>query len=169
VPATSSSLSAVLRAATDAELPSRQLSTVESITLLQALGSVPDPRHRRGRRHSLQSVLFLALGAVLAGARSYAAIGQWAHHADAPVTVCRASPHAATFARVLAAVVVIVLQQALTGWVLACRAAAQRAPDGARRDRRDLRRREGAQLARGQLNTATALEGVSLPGSGGGW
>jgi hypothetical protein len=70
VPATSSSLSVVLRAATDAELPSGQPSTAESITLVQALGAVPDPRHRRGRRHSLQSVLLLALGAVLAGARS---------------------------------------------------------------------------------------------------
>ena len=79
--ATSSSLSVVLRAATDAELPSGQLSTTESITLMQALGAVPDPRHRRGRRHSLQSVL-LALGAVLAGACSYAAIADWAAVAD---------------------------------------------------------------------------------------
>jgi hypothetical protein len=66
------------------------------------------------------------VGAVLAGARSYAAIAQWASHADAPVTVCRASPHAATFARVLAAVEVTVLQRALTGWVLARRTAARR-------------------------------------------
>ncbi len=63
MPATSASLSAVLRAATDAELPAGQLSTTESITLVQALGAVPDPRHRRGRRHSLQSVLLLALAA----------------------------------------------------------------------------------------------------------
>jgi hypothetical protein len=51
VPATSSSLSAVRRAVTDAvtdaELASPHLSTVESITLVQALGSVPDPRKRR--------------------------------------------------------------------------------------------------------------------------
>ncbi|MGP3691747.1 transposase family protein [Streptomyces sp. IBSNAI002] len=45
------------------------------------LASLPDPRARRGRRHSLASVLLTAACAVLAGARSYLAIGQWARHA----------------------------------------------------------------------------------------
>ncbi|WP_405808843.1 transposase family protein [Streptomyces sp. NBC_01520] len=45
------------------------------------LASLPDPRARRGRRHSLASVLLTAACAVLAGARSYIAIGQWARHA----------------------------------------------------------------------------------------
>ncbi|WP_328623202.1 ISAs1 family transposase [Streptomyces sp. NBC_00354] len=45
------------------------------------LASLPDPRARRGRRHSLPSVLLTAACAVLAGARSYFAIGQWARHA----------------------------------------------------------------------------------------
>jgi hypothetical protein len=40
-----------------------------------------DPRDRRGRRHSLVSVLLTACCAVLAGARSYAAVGQWAANA----------------------------------------------------------------------------------------
>jgi predicted transposase YbfD/YdcC len=131
VPAPSSSPSLVLNAVRAVELPSQPLGVVESITLLQALSAVPDPRKARGRRHSLQSILFLAVGAVLAGARSYAAIAQWASHAEAPVTVCRASPHAATFARVLAAVQVTVLQQVLTGWVLGRRAGAQRTQVGA--------------------------------------
>ncbi|MFI8281386.1 transposase family protein [Streptomyces sp. NPDC085929] len=42
---------------------------------------MPDPRARRGRRHTLASVLLTAACAVLAGARSYIAIGQWARHA----------------------------------------------------------------------------------------
>ncbi|MGP3683134.1 transposase family protein [Streptomyces sp. IBSNAI002] len=45
------------------------------------LSALPDPRDRRGRRHALASVLLAAACAVLAGARSYAAIGQWARHA----------------------------------------------------------------------------------------
>ncbi|MFE3936929.1 transposase family protein [Streptomyces goshikiensis] len=45
------------------------------------LSALPDPRDRRGRRHGLVSVLLTAACAVLAGARSYAAIGQWARHA----------------------------------------------------------------------------------------
>ncbi|MFJ9148369.1 transposase family protein [Streptomyces sp. NPDC102270] len=44
----------------------------------ERLATLPDPRDRRGRRHSLVSVL---LTAVLSGARSYLAIGQWAHSA----------------------------------------------------------------------------------------
>ncbi|MFI5987524.1 transposase family protein [Streptomyces sp. NPDC051555] len=45
------------------------------------LAALPDPRDRRGRRHTLASVLLTAACAVLAGARSYLAIGQWASHA----------------------------------------------------------------------------------------
>ncbi|MFJ7209871.1 transposase family protein [Streptomyces sp. NPDC098789] len=45
------------------------------------LAALPDPRARRGRLHSLVSVLLTAACAVLAGARSYAAIGQWTRHA----------------------------------------------------------------------------------------
>ncbi len=139
MPAPSSSPSLVLSAVRAVELPFQPLGVVESITLLQALSAVPDPRKARGRRHSLQSILFLAVGAVLAGARSYAAIAQWASHADAPVTVCGASPHAATFARVLAAVEVSFLQRVLTGWVLARRAGAQRTQVGAAHPRAEDR------------------------------
>jgi len=124
VPATSSSLSAVLRAAIDAELPAGRLSTTESITLVQALGAVPDPRHRRGRRHSLQSVLLLALGAVLAGARSSAAIADWAAVADHAVAVCGPPPHASTIRRLLSRLDAAALEAALTGWVLARRQSA---------------------------------------------
>ena len=48
---------------------------------------VPDPRARRGVRHSLASILLLAATAVAAGARSFTAIGEWA--ADAPQRVLK--------------------------------------------------------------------------------
>ena len=118
MPASSSSLTVVVDALAEAGLPPGSLDAVESITLLQALSAVPDPRSARGRRHSLQSVLLLALGAVLAGARSWAAIAQWAARADATVSVCRPTPHAATFGRVLGAVDAGALQRVLTGWLL---------------------------------------------------
>lgn len=65
---------------------------------------VPDPRKRRGRRHRLASVLALALAATVTGARSLAAIAQWA--ADAPAVVLAglgagAAPSEATFRRLL--------------------------------------------------------------------
>jgi hypothetical protein len=70
----------------------RRPSVAESITLLQALEVVPDARHRRGRRHPLQRVFYLALGAVLAGADSWAAIADWAAVADHDITGGR-PPH----------------------------------------------------------------------------
>jgi DDE family transposase len=41
-------------------------------------GQVPDPRDPRGRRYRLAPMLAIAVCAVLAGARSYAAIAEWA-------------------------------------------------------------------------------------------
>lgn len=46
--------------------------------LLSVLARVPDPRARRGRRYRLAGLLAVAVSAVVAGARSFAAIGEWA-------------------------------------------------------------------------------------------
>ena len=46
--------------------------------LLDVLGAVPDPRDPRGVRYPLPGMLAVAVCAVLAGARSFAAIGEWA-------------------------------------------------------------------------------------------
>ena len=53
--------------------------------LLEVLGQVVDPRARRGVRHRFAGVLAVALAAVLAGARSFFAIGEWVADADADV------------------------------------------------------------------------------------
>ncbi|WP_327417472.1 ISAs1 family transposase [Streptomyces sp. NBC_01233] len=78
----------------------------------ERLCHLADPRDRRGRRHTLVSVLLTAASAVLAGARSYLAVGQWARHAPqdtlerlgirpgGPFAVRRA-PSASTLRRVL--------------------------------------------------------------------
>lgn len=50
--------------------------------LLELLAKVPDPRRPRGIRHSLPGLVAVALAAVVCGARSFAAIGQWAGDAD---------------------------------------------------------------------------------------
>ncbi len=46
------------------------------------LGSVVDPRKRRGVRHPLAAVLTVVVCAVVAGARSFVAIAEWV--ADLP-------------------------------------------------------------------------------------
>jgi hypothetical protein len=53
--------------------------------LLQRLAMIPDPRDRRGLRHTLASVLAISAAAVLAGARSVTAIAEWAADAPPPV------------------------------------------------------------------------------------
>jgi hypothetical protein len=50
--------------------------------LLGVLAGVADPRRRRGVRHRLAVILGLALCAVVAGARSFTAIAEWAADAD---------------------------------------------------------------------------------------
>jgi predicted transposase YbfD/YdcC len=54
-------------------------------SLLDDLAKITDPRQRRGRRHALGAVLAVAVAAVLAGARSLVAIGEWAADAPGPV------------------------------------------------------------------------------------
>jgi len=57
-----------------------------SVTIVPA--GLPDPRSRRGMRHTLTSLVLAAVAAVLAGARSFTAIGERA--ADAPPRVLAA-------------------------------------------------------------------------------
>jgi predicted transposase YbfD/YdcC len=127
VPARSSSLSVVTDAVQALEAPAEPLSAADSVRLLTALASVPDPRHRRGIRHSLQSILLLVVGAVMAGKTSWVGIAGWAARAEHGLRVCGPTPSAATFARVLAAIDPAALQTVLNRWItarLATRAAA---------------------------------------------
>src|SRR3954464_11807211 len=140
VPAPSSSPTVLLDAVSDAGLPPGPLAVAESISLLRALSAVPDPRQARGRRHGLPSILLLAVGAVLAGARSYAAIAQWSRCAEQVVAVCGPTPHATTFGRVLAAVDPVALQCALPGWVRPRRAGSRRQHADGRQPRSEDRR-----------------------------
>ena len=95
--------------------------------LLDYLAEIADPRHRRGRRHALATVLPVAVAAVLTGARSLAAIGEWA--SDAPGQVLAAlgvrrdltgafrPPDEATVRRVLARVDADALDRAIGAWL----------------------------------------------------
>lgn len=150
--ATSSSPSALTTALEAAQSPSAALSAADSIRLLHALRSVPDPRRARGRRHGLQSVLLLALQAVMAGASSWVAIAQWAATAPQALAICGSPPSASTFRRVLAAVDVTALEAALTRWASARHAAAAR---------------PGARLGqtRAERRTVLAVDGKTLRGS----
>ncbi|MGW4825911.1 ISAs1 family transposase [Streptomyces sp. NPDC004227] len=90
--------------------PTRQQRGIESLP--QRLSQLADPRSRRGKRHPFVAVLLAACSAVVAGATSFAAIGQWARSAPQDVLarlgarkmgvfVVRVPPSAATVRRVL--------------------------------------------------------------------
>jgi len=55
--------------------------------LLELFEQVTDPRARRGVRHRFAGLLAVALAAVLAGVRSFVAIGEWVADAEAGVLV----------------------------------------------------------------------------------
>jgi predicted transposase YbfD/YdcC len=115
--------------------------------LLALLARVTDPRRRRGIRYRLAVILGLAVCAVLAGARSFTAIAEWAADADeqtlARLGVSGPVPSESTFRRTLQRLDADAFDELAGGW-----AAQRTAPQpGARR--------------------VIAVDGKTLRGSGG--
>ncbi|MFD3842123.1 ISAs1 family transposase [Streptomyces sp. NPDC058642] len=92
---------------------SPSLDGVAGLPLMERLRVLPDPRRRRGVRRPFVAVLLVAASAVIAGARSYAAIGQWSANAPQHALArlggravgalgVRVAPSAATIRRVVA-------------------------------------------------------------------
>jgi len=131
VPALSSSLiSPALEQIADLPAGDRELLAAGQLSLLEHLARVPDPRKRRGVRHSLSSVLAAAIAAVLAGAQSFTAIGEWINDAPPPVLACLGirrdpltrrfePPGEATIRRVLESVDASVLDKEVGAWLRA--------------------------------------------------
>ena len=90
--------------------------------LLDLLAQVPGPRKRRGRRHSLAGLLAVGIAAVIAGSRSFAAIGQWATDAGPEVlaglgAADRGPAEESTYRRAFALVAADLLDQVLGTWL----------------------------------------------------
>lgn len=117
------------------------VTEVVVLSLVEALSQVPDPRKPRGVRHGVLAVLLLGACAVLTGARSFAAIAEYAHDAGRIVLevlgVGAVAPHESTIRRILQKVDPGALEAALRSWALA-QLDAQPAPTGT--PRRELRR-----------------------------
>ncbi|MEJ8632402.1 ISAs1 family transposase [Streptomyces sp. MS2.AVA.5] len=105
-----------------------QVGPAEVRGLLERLAEVPDPRDPRGVRHRLSVVLALTACAVLAGATSLLAVGEWI--ADAPAHVLervgarpdplaprRALPAETTVRRLLARIDGDALDRAVGSWL----------------------------------------------------
>ena len=115
--------------------------------LLEYLALVPDPRDPRGVRHTLTSLLLAAVAAVLAGARSFAAVGEWVADAPPQVLACLGvrrdpltgrfePPDEATIRRVLEAVDAAALDAAVGSWLASRLSAADQGQDRRRGGRR---------------------------------
>jgi predicted transposase YbfD/YdcC len=149
VPALSSFPIAPLEQLQDLPAGDRMLPIGECFSLRACLAQVPDPRDPRGVRHTLTSLLLAAVAAVLAGARSFTAIGEWV--ANAPPQVLASlgvrrdplagrfePPDEATIRRVLEAVDARALDAAVGSWLAARLRAAGHEPGHGRRERRAL-------------------------------
>jgi hypothetical protein len=88
--------------------------------LLSFLATVPDPRSRRGRRHPLPALLAAVCLALLCGAKSYAAIAQWAADQDLALMhrlgFTRRPPKLGGIRKVLMALDVAAFEAALNRW-----------------------------------------------------
>jgi predicted transposase YbfD/YdcC len=97
------------------------MTAARSQYLLDLLAQVPDPRKRRGRRHPLAGLLAVGIAAVIAGSRSFAAIGQWAADAGPEVLAvlgaARGPAEESTFRRAFALVSPDVLDRVLGAWL----------------------------------------------------
>jgi predicted transposase YbfD/YdcC len=89
--------------------------------LLDLLAQFPDPRKRRGRRHALAGLLAVGIAAVIAGSKSFAAIGQWASDAGPDVLAAlgadRGPADESTYRRAFALVSGDVLDRLLGTWL----------------------------------------------------
>jgi predicted transposase YbfD/YdcC len=153
----SSPIPVALTQLTHADPP--QLQDADTPHLLAYLAAVPDPRSARGRRHPLVAILGLAATAVLAGARSIAAIAEWAADAPQPVRAALgarrdapdhfAVPAEATIRQTLSRLDAAALAAAVGAWL-------------ADRDRDRERPRPAASQRR-----AVAIDGKTLRGARG--
>ncbi len=114
-------LTIVCRERPSPPMTSSPIPAARSQYLLDLLAQVPDPRKRRGRRHALAGLLAVGIAAVIAGSRSFAAIGQWAADAGPEVLAvlgaARGPAEESTFRRAFALVSPDVLDRVLGAWL----------------------------------------------------
>ena len=91
-----------------------------SCHLVDILAEVPDPRHKKGKRHSLESILALLVIGLMSGHKGYTSIATWARCqpelAKALGFGSRRTPCAATLHNLLKRLDVVSLEAALTKW-----------------------------------------------------
>jgi predicted transposase YbfD/YdcC len=102
-------------------MPSSPIPAARRQPLIDLLSQVPDQRKEWGRRHPLAGLLAVGIAAVTAGARSFAAIGQWAADAGPDVLAAlgatRGAADESTYRRTFAQASADVLDAVLGAWL----------------------------------------------------
>ena len=97
------------------------MTSSSSCHLLDILAEVSDPRHKKGKRHPLTSILALIVIGLLANHKGYTSIATWARNQpELPKALGFTSPKtpcAATIHNLLKRLDVVRLEAALTKWV----------------------------------------------------
>jgi predicted transposase YbfD/YdcC len=92
---------------------------VESIR--QYFSGLPDPRHRRGRRHRLDELVIIAILAVICGADNWQEVAQWARAKRKWLNTFLELPHGPpshdTFGRVFAAIQPEAFERCFLAWI----------------------------------------------------
>jgi len=138
-----------------------------ALSLVEAFAEIPDPRHARGIRHGVLAIVLLGACAVLTGARSFAAIAEYAHDTGRTVLdllgVGMVVPHASTIRRVLQDLDPDAVEAAMRTWVLA-QLADRPAPDGVPvREQRQVLALDGKTLRGAHIPTDTGGGGYRQP------
>ena len=105
-----------------------KLTIQQTDDLIKILKTLPDPRKKRGIRHRQLSILALALGAVLSGARRFTAMAEWAQRCSQNILErlwCRFDdrqkrylpPSEPTIRRLLQTINPEVVDQQIGGWL----------------------------------------------------
>ncbi len=168
MPASVSSLIAALAPirASGVVAPDRAIAAIP-VQVWHVLSTVPDPRHARGIRHRLASVLAVALAAVVAGAGSVEAIASWA--ADLPrrywtdLGIVRGVPSRSTLRRILTGVDADVLDAVLAAWLATGAVAAGMDLKVIAADGKTCRGSRGADTAAAHLFSIAAHYGGGIP------
>jgi predicted transposase YbfD/YdcC len=149
---------------------------VVALSLVEAFAQIPDPRKARGIRHGVLAIVLLGACAVLTGARSFAAIGEYAHDTGRAILerlgVGAVVPHSSTIRRVLQDLDPGAVEAAMRTWALA-QLADRPAPAGVPvRDQRQVLALDGKTVRGAHIPTSTATStdaGSADTGSGGGY
>ena len=148
----------------------RETVPAVALSLVDAFAQVPDPRKARGIRHGVAAILLLGACAVLTGARSFAAIAEYAHDTGRTILdtlgVGAVVPHACTIRRVLSDLDPAAVEAAMRAWVQAQRVQTP-APDGVpAREQRQVLAVDGKTVRGARISTSTAAataEGYRQP------